>query len=52
MNKFEWFLTGIFVGLFGPHIVKFLTKFIKEVKMLPHEWKNPNSRRDKDEHAP
>ena len=52
MNKFEWFSTGVFVGFFGPHIIKFLTKIWKEVKLLPYEWKNPNHKRDHDEHAP
>jgi hypothetical protein len=52
MSRLEWFVLGMFVGFLGPHVIVFLTKVVKEAKMLPHEWKNPNSRRDKDEHAP
>jgi hypothetical protein len=52
MNKFEWFVLGVFVGFMFPPFLVFLTKIIKEVKMLPHEWKNPNHRREQDEHAP
>ena len=53
MSKLEWFFTGVFVGFLGPHVIVLLTKVVKEVKMLPHEWRNPNhTRREKDEHAP
>jgi hypothetical protein len=52
MSKFEWFFTGFLLGLIGPYFVIFLTKVIKEVKMLPHEWRNPPNRRNHDEHAP